>query len=89
MLLSKKPSDVSDAVIRLLRPYPKQLLTITTDNGSEFMKYKKICNALDCIVYFSDSYCSGQKGDVENINKIFREYFPKGTDIRECRSKTN
>lgn len=81
-LPSKKPSDVSDAVIRLLRPYRKQVLTITTDNGSEFMEHKKICKALDCTVYFADPYCSGQKGGVENINKIFREYFPKGTDFR-------
>ena len=86
-LPSKKPSDVSDAVIRLLRPYKKQVLTITTDNGSEFMEHKKICKALDCTVYFADPYCSGQKGGVENINKIFREFFPKGTDFRLVEQK--
>ncbi len=79
---SKKPSDVAEAVIRLLRPYKKFVLTITTDNGVEFMDHKKISKALDCTVYFADPYCSGQKGGVENINKIFREYFPKGTDFR-------
>ena len=31
---------------------------------------------------FADPYCSGQKGAVENANKILREYFPKGTDFR-------
>ncbi|MDE5876234.1 MAG: IS30 family transposase [Muribaculaceae bacterium] len=82
-LPSKKPSDVSEELIRLLRPYRKYVLTITTDNGIEFMDHKKICKALDCTVYFADPYCSGQKGDVENINKIFREYYPKGTDFRE------
>lgn len=86
-LPSKKPSDVSDAVIRLLHPYRKQLLTITTDNESEFMGHKKICKALDYTVYFADPYCSGQKGGVENVNKIFREYFPKGTDFREVDKK--
>ncbi len=82
-LPSKKPSDVSDAVIRLLRPYRKHVLTITTDNGIEFRDHKRICKALQCTVYFADPYCSGQKGGVENINKIFREYFPKGTDFRD------
>ena len=82
-LPSKKPDDVAMAVIRLLLPYKKHVLTITTDNGMEFMNHKKICKALDCTVYFADPYCSGQKGAVENANKILREYFPKGTDFRE------
>lgn len=86
-LQSKRPSDVSDAVIRLLRPYKKHVLTITTDNGIEFRDHKKICRALECTVYFADPYCSGQKGGVENINKIFREYFPKGTDFRDIDQK--
>ena len=34
------------------------------------------------LLYFADPYCSGQKGAVENMNKILREYFPKGTDFR-------
>lgn len=86
-LPSKKPADVSEAVIRLLRPYKPFVLTITTDNGIEFMDHKKICEALQCTVYFADPYCSGQKGGVENINKIFREYYPKGTDFREIDQK--
>lgn len=79
---SKKPKAVADAVIRLLRPFKDFVHTITTDNGVEFMDHKRICRALDCIVYFADPYCPGQKGGVENINKIFREFFPKGTDFR-------
>lgn len=86
-LSSKRPADVAAAVIRLLAPYKKYVITITTDNGMEFMNHKKICKALDCTVYFADPYCSGQKGGVENINKILREYFPKGTDFREIDQK--
>lgn len=81
-LPSKKPSVVSSAVIRLMIPYKKFVRTITTDNGMEFSDHLKICKALDCTVYFADPYCSGQKGGVENINKIFRQFFPKGTDFR-------
>lgn len=86
-LESKKPKVVADAVIRLLRPFKDFVHTITTDNGVEFMDHKRICKALDCIVYFADPYCSGQKGGVENINKIFREFFPKGTDFRFIEQK--
>lgn len=81
-LPSKKPEDVAKAVIRLLLPFKEFVHTITTDNGSEFRNHKAIAKALDCVVYFADPYCSGQKGAVENANKIFREYFPKGTDFR-------
>ena len=81
-LPSKKPQDVEKAVIRLLLPYKRHVHTITTDNGIEFMNHKNICKALDCTVYFADPYCSGQKGAIENMNKILREFFPKGTDFR-------
>ncbi len=81
-LPSKKPDDVEKEIIRLLMPYKEFVHTITTDNGIEFRNHKAICKALGCIVYFADPYCSGQKGAVENMNKILREFFPKGTDFR-------
>lgn len=81
-LPSKKPDDVQKAVIDVLLPFKKDVLTITTDNGCEFRNHKAIAKALGCTVYFADPYCSGQKGAVENANKILREFFPKGTDFR-------
>lgn len=81
-LPSKKPDVVERAVIKLLLPFKKWVHTITTDNGIEFSNHKAISRALDCTVYFADPYCSGQKGAVENANKILREFFPKGTDFR-------
>ena len=48
----------------------------------EFRNHKAVCKALDCTVYFADPYCSGQKGAIENTNKLLREFFPKGTDFR-------
>lgn len=81
-LPSKSPAEVARAVIRLLTPYKKHVLTITTDNGVEFSHHAKIARALGCTVYFADPFCSGQKGAVENANKLFREFFPKGTDLR-------
>lgn len=79
----KDPDGVADAVIDLLRPYRKNVLTITTDNGSEFVKHSRISNGLSTTVYFADSYASWQKGAIENMNKLVRQYLPKGTDFRD------
>ena len=67
----------------LLMANRKNVLTITTDNGSEFACHKKIAKALDTTVYFADSYASWQKGAIENENKLIRQYIPKGTDFKE------
>ena len=32
---------------------------------------------------FADPYCSGQKGGIENTNKLLRQYYPKGTDFNK------
>lgn len=86
-LPSKSPHDVEAAVKRLLLPYKKWVLTITTDNGMEFRNHESIARFLNCTVYFADPYCSGQKGAVENANKLLREFFPKGTDFRVVSQK--
>ena len=79
----KNPEKVADMAIRLLFPYRKNVLTITTDNGSEFACHKKIAKALGTTVYFADSYASWQKGAIENESKLIRQYIPKGTDFKE------
>lgn len=81
-LTSKKPDVVAKAAWRLLLPYKADVLTITTDNGSEFMNHQWLTKHIGATVYFADPFCSGQKGAVENANKLFRQYFPKGTDFR-------
>ena len=81
-LASKKPEEVAKAAWRLLLPYKASVLTITTDNGSEFMNHQWLARRIGATVYFADPFCSGQKGAVENANKLLRQYFPKGTDFR-------
>lgn len=75
--------------IRLLFPYKKNVLTITTDNGSEFACHKKIAKALGTTVYFADSYASWHKGAIENENKLIRQYIPKGTDLGNSRMSSS
>lgn len=85
----KKAGPVAKAVVRKLFAYRKCLKTITTDNGSEFAAHLDITAGLrrrgmdDVKVYFTDSYCSWQKGAVEHENKLIRQYLPKKSNFNE------
>lgn len=81
-LASKKPDVVASATWRLLLLYKESVHTITTDKESEFMNHEWLARGIGATVYFADPFCSGQKGTVENANKLLRQYFPKGTDFR-------
>ena len=84
----KHPEPLAKVVVRLLFPYRKTIRSITTDNGSQFCAHKLISKGLapkgaknPNLVFFADSYCSWQKGSIENANKLIRQYIPKGTDF--------
>ena len=79
----KKAMPLAKTVWRMLLPYKgDKLLTITTDNGSEFAEHQWISRHLGGVpVYFTDSYSSWQKGAIENTNKLIRQYIPKGANI--------
>ena len=79
----KNADDVAKAAIRLLRPFKKHVLSITTDNGGEFAKHKMISKMLNAPVFFTDPYSSWQKGSVENANKLIRQYIPKSMNISQ------
>ena len=63
------------------------LKTITTDNGSEFAEHQWLVERLAVSIYFTDSYASWQKGNIENTNKLIRQYIPKVTDINKLTDK--
>ena len=79
----KKAEPLAKAVVRMLFPYRKTVKTITTDNGSEFADHLTITKKLGVTVYFADSYCSWQKGAVENQNKLIRQYIPKKSNFND------
>ena len=83
----KRAKPLAKTVVRLLYAYRKYLKTITTDNGSVVAAHLDITAGLsmkgldDVTVYFADSYCSWQKGAVENVNKLIRQYIPKKSNF--------
>jgi len=56
---------------------PNLWLTITRDNGTENVLHHET----KVPSYFCDPYSSWQKGGVENLNGLIREYFPKKSDL--------
>ena len=78
----RQAMPLAKVIWRLMLPYRGEgLKTITTDNGPEFAAHEWITKKLGVPVYFTDAYASWQKGNIENTNKLVRQYIPKGTDI--------
>ena len=60
-------------------------LTITTDNGAEFLDHEAIEKLFPgksgTKTYYTHAYAAWEKGSVENANRLVRRWFPKGTDF--------
>ena len=79
----KEAADVTAEIVRLLAPYKERVQTITYDNGREFSTHELVNEGLDCQSYFAKPYHSWERGLNENTNRLIRQYFPKGMDLRE------
>lgn len=74
-----KPEPFAETIARLTSGL--NVLSLTTDNGIENKQHTAVTQATGAKVYFTDPYSSWQKGGVENVNKMIRRYFPKGTNF--------
>ena len=70
---------IHEATLDMLRD--QKLKTITNDNGAEFGMHELTEKYLKTPIYFSLPYSSWQRGTVENMNGLLRQYFPKGKEI--------
>ena len=69
-----------------LADLPKQLRrTMTLDNGKEFAGHEELSRELGLDIYFAEPYAAWQRGTVENMNGLLRQFFPKGTDFTTVR----
>ena len=59
-------------------------ITLTLDNGTEFLGFKDIEQALDIKVYFADAHAPWQRDSNENVNVLIRFFFPRGTDFTKA-----
>ena len=83
--LAKLPDKNADFVVqacaRVLLPLADRIETITYDNGKEFASHAQIATSLGALSYFAKPYHSWERGLNEHTNGLFRQYFPKGSDL--------
>ncbi len=68
--------------------FSKVFKSITVDNGSEFadcagMERSSLGEGTRTKLYYCHPYSSWERGTNENINRMIRRIYPKGTDFRE------
>ena len=73
----KNAKSLATTVTNLLLPYKKHVLTITSDNGTEFAEHRIIAEKLHADFYFAHPYSSWERGLNEYTNKLIRQYVPK------------
>ena len=81
----KDAKALAREVNKALRYYKKMglLHSITTDNGSEFAKFKTIERSLKTPVYFAPPYQSWDKPHIEYLNKLLRQFIPKSSTFED------
>jgi len=55
--------------------------SLTLDNAISFARHIELSYMIKTPIYFCHPYHSWEKGGVENVNKLIRQYIPKGSDI--------
>lgn len=80
----KSAAETGRAIFENLELFPTSLRrTMTFDNGPENAEHEKLKASLGLETYFCDPYCSWQKGSVENVIGLIRQYIPKGSRLED------
>jgi len=81
---NRKAPRVRRAICGRMQRLPAALRhTMTFDNGTEFAEYHHLEMGLGMEVFFTDPASPWQRGSNEHTNGLVRQFFPKGTDLRQ------
>ena len=85
-LHGKSAREVNRKLIQMVRKYG--IKTLTVDNGCEFHGYKEVEKATGVKFYFANPHRSWERGSIENMNGLIRQYLPKSmvfTNLTQAR----
>ena len=78
----KTAQETYDKLVYTQALFPEGFMkSVTFDNGSETALHHMLRYEHGVDTYHCDPYASWQKGGVENMNGLIRQYIPKGTPI--------
>ena len=77
-LSARTAAEANRALLELMAGHPGRVVTITSDNGTEFHWYGKIEEVSPVKFYFATPHHSWERGTNENTNGLIRQYLPKG-----------
>jgi IS30 family transposase len=80
-LSGKGSKEIKNALLNAFNNYDVQKHSITSDNGSEFTLHQGISESLKIDYYFAHPYASYERGSIENLNGLIRQYIPKGKNF--------
>ena len=82
-LNSRKADAAKDALAKTIETFPPKFVrSFTYDNGPENFKHYELKRDYELETYFCDPYSAWQKGGVENLNGLIRQYLPKKIDMQ-------
>ena len=88
LLPNKTKEALNDRVKKMIMASPIPVLSITSDNGSEFHGYKDIEKDTHAIFYFAIPHHAWERGTNENTNGLIRQYLPKGKSMAWLTQRT-
>lgn len=83
--VADRSADETEYALRdTIASLPQDLFrSMTFDNGGEGACHVRLRNDYGIETYFCDAYASWQKGGVENVNGLIRQYIPKNANLTE------
>lgn len=86
---SKSADETYEALKASIESLPQgSWKSITFDNGLEGAYHGRIRDEYSLHTFFCDPFASWQKGGVENLNGLLRQYLPKDHNVQSLTSKT-
>jgi len=74
--------DVLAGLVEACDQIPAHLLkSISFDQGSEWAQWENLVAAYGIDCWFCEPHSPWQRGQIENLNRQFRFWFPRGTDL--------